>query len=86
MVALGRHMQRGPTWVLDELSRFIPTKQCSFKPRKGGYAGFKFAADIEGIGLIAWGGERQRGTVHFSMMGGGCSTIHDMQGLQAGTT
>ena len=76
------HIEQPSTWVLDELSRFIPIKQCSFKPRKGGYAGFKFAADIEGIGLIAWGGERQRGTVHFSMMGGGCSTIHDMQGLQ----
>lgn len=76
------HIEQPSTWVLDELSRFIPIKQCCYKPRKGGYAGFKFAADIEGIGLIAWGGERQRGTVHFSMMGGGCSAIHDMQGLQ----
>lgn len=76
------HIEQPSMWVLDELSRFIPIKQCCFKPRKGGYAGFKFAADIEGIGLIAWGGERQRGTVHFSMMGGGSSTIHDMLGLQ----
>ena len=54
------HIEQPSVWVLDELSRFIPIKQCSIKPRKGGYAGYRFSADIEGIGLIAWGG-LQRG-------------------------
>ena len=76
------HIEQPSAWVLDELSRFIPIKQCRIKPRKGGYAGYRFSADIEGIGLIAWGGEQQRGAVTFSMMGGGCSTIFDMEGLR----
>ena len=76
------HIEQPSVWVLDELSRFIPIKQCSIKPRKGGYAGYRFSADIEGIGLIAWGGEQQRGAVTFSMMGGGCSAVFDMQGLR----
>lgn len=76
------HIEQPSAWVLDELSRFMPINQCVYKQRKGGYAGFKFSADIEGIGLIAWGGKNQREAVLFSMMGGGCSTIYDMQGLQ----
>ena len=70
------------TWVLEELSRYLPIKECQYKPRKGGFAGYRFCADIEGVGLIAWGGESQRGRVTFSMMGGGCSTVHDWQGMQ----
>lgn len=69
-------------WVLSELSRFLPVDEVPNKMRKGGWSGYKFSMDIEGIGLIAWGGEQQRGTVSLSLMGGGCSTVFDWQGLQ----
>ena len=69
-------------WVLAELSRFIPIDEVQHKMRKGGWAGYKFSMDLVGIGLIAWGGEHQRGSVSVSLMGGGCSTVFDWQGLQ----
>ena len=69
-------------WVLAELSRFLPIAEVQHKMRKGGWAGYKFSMDLVGIGLIAWGGQNQRGTVSVSLMGGGCSTVVDWQGLQ----
>ena len=69
-------------WVLAELSRFLPIDEVQHKMRKGGWSGYKFSMDLVGIGLIAWGGEHQRGTVSVSLMGGGCSTVFDWRGLQ----
>lgn len=69
-------------WVLEQLSKFIPINEHLHKPRRGGYAGYKFCTDIGSIGLVAWGGEQQRGAVTFSMMGAGCATVADWPGLQ----
>ena len=69
-------------WVLAELSHFLPINEVQHKMRKGGWSGYKFCMDLVGIGIIAWGGEHQRGTVSVSLMGGGCSTVFDWQGLQ----
>lgn len=61
---------------------FGPLGQClsiAYRPR--GWQGYKTAADVlladMSVGLMAWGGDNQRGWVHASMNGTGCAWVHD---------
>lgn len=53
----------------------------SVKPRKRGYMGFEQAADIRiadmHVGLLAYGGESQKGWLSFNLSGRGCEWVHD---------
>ncbi|MBY0468929.1 MAG: replication initiation factor domain-containing protein [Burkholderiaceae bacterium] len=54
------------------------------KHRGNGGSGFKYAGDLgDGLGLVRWGGDSQRGRVLFSMMGKGCAMVNDWPGLSA---
>lgn len=60
-------------WVLREMAQFLDIS--ALQHRKGLF-GFKFSARFgDGAGVVAWGGESQRGRVYFSLMGKGCSMI-----------
>ena len=60
-------------WVMQEMSAFIEVG--TVEHRKGLF-GFRFSARFgDGAGVIAWGGESQRGRVYFSLMGKGCSMV-----------
>lgn len=54
-----------------------------FKRRKNGWMGYQQAADIMlgqmGVGLLAYGGENQRGWVSVNITGRGCEWIPDWQ-------
>jgi phage replication initiation protein len=68
-------------WVLEQMQQFLPIETIEY--RKGLF-GFRYSARIgEGVGVIAWGGESQRGRVFFSLMGQGCSMVKDWPVLQA---
>jgi phage replication initiation protein len=65
--------ERSYTWVLKWLRRFCPFEGLEMKR---GMFGFRHSALFSnGAGLIAWGGESQRGRVYVSLMGQGCSMV-----------
>lgn len=69
------------TWVLEHLRRFLILE--SIEPKRGMF-GFRYSARLgDGAGVIAWGGESQRGRVYVSLMGKGCSMVEDWNGLAA---
>ncbi|WP_083259284.1 replication initiation factor domain-containing protein [Variovorax boronicumulans] len=71
--------ERSYTWVLDELRQFMVLE--TIEPRRGMF-GFRYSARIgDSAGVIAWGGESQRGRVYVSLMGKGCSMVNDWPGL-----
>lgn len=56
------------------------------KPRKGGYMGYErsaqiFVGDLE-AGLIAWGGDHQKGWTYTSITGAGCAWVDDWDRAQ----
>jgi len=64
-------------WLMSELKRLIGFD--AFRLRKSGLYGYEQSADIEEGGLIAWGGNNQRGTVYVSLNAQGCARIQDWQ-------
>lgn len=62
-------------WVLQEMMQFVDIG--TVEQRKGLF-GFRYSARFgDGAGMVAWGGESQRGRVYFSLMGKGCSMVQD---------
>lgn len=58
----------------------------TLRPRKGGYMGYEksaqiFVGDLE-AGLIAWGGDNQKGWTYTSITGTGCSWVDDWDRAQ----
>ncbi|MCX7184013.1 MAG: replication initiation factor domain-containing protein [Nitrosospira sp.] len=66
-------------WVIREMRQFLEINDLN---QRNGYCGFKFSLRFgEGTGLMAWGGDKQRGRVYFSIQGKGCAMVSDWQGL-----
>lgn len=60
-------------WVIKEMGQFIDMG--AIEQRRGLF-GFRYSARFgDGAGIIAWGGDSQRGRVYFSLMGQGCSMV-----------
>lgn len=73
--------EKSYVWLLDQMKQFLPIE--SVENRRGLF-GFRYSARIgEGVAVVAWGGESQRGRVFFSLMGQGCSMVNDWAALQA---
>ena len=67
--------EKSYVWVLREMAQFLDLG--SVEQRKGLF-GFQHSARFgDGAGMIAWGGDSQRGRVYFSLMGKGCSMLQD---------
>ncbi len=50
--------------------------------RKGGWQGYNTCFDLGPFGLLALGGENQRGTAHLSLNAHGCAGIHDWHAVR----
>jgi len=73
--------ERSYAWVIEQMQQFLTIENIEYRR---GLFGFRYSARIgEGVAVIAWGGESQRGRVFFSLMGQGCSMVKDWPGLQA---
>ncbi len=71
--------EKSYVWVMQQMARFIDVGK--FEQRKGMF-GFRYSARFgDGAGVVAWGGESQRGHVFFSLMGKGCSMVKDWQAV-----
>lgn len=69
-----------PSWVVRELARFGFS---SLTDKRKGWFGYKHQHTIdEDCGLIAFGGDAQRDTLHIELTGKGCSVIPDWESLQ----
>lgn len=66
-------------WVVKEMGQFIDIG--TFEQRRGLF-GFRYSARFgDGAGVMAWGGDSQRGRVYFSLMGQGCSMVKNWPAL-----
>lgn len=60
-------------WVVEQMGQFLDLG--TLEQRRGLF-GFRHSAQFgDGAGMIAWGGESQRGRVYFSLMGKGCAMV-----------
>ncbi|MDD2917683.1 replication initiation factor domain-containing protein [Rhodoferax sp.] len=66
-------------WLIKQMGQFLeigPIEQ------RRGLFGFRYSARFgDGAGMIAWGGDSQRGRVYFSLMGQGCSMVKNWSEL-----
>lgn len=69
--------EKSHVWLLEQMAQFMVIED--FKPKRGCF-GFRYSAHFDG-GLIAWGGESQRGRVYFSLMGKGCGMVSDWHAM-----
>lgn len=53
-----------------------------WRPLKGGWQGYAIRLDLGPFGLLAYGGEFQRGTVHLELNAHGCAGIQDWNALR----
>lgn len=68
-------------WVIEQMRQFLPIDRIE---SRNGLFGFRQSVRFGGgAGVIAWGGESQRGRVLFSIQGIGCSLVKDWPGLAA---
>lgn len=73
--------EKSYVWVLEQMGQFLDLG--TVEQRKGLF-GFRYSARFgDGAGMVAWGGESQKGRVYFSLMGKGCSMIQDWAGVAA---
>lgn len=71
--------EKSYVWLLESMRQFLPIEDV--EQRKGLF-GFRYSARFgDGAGVVAWGGESQRGRVFFSLMGKGCSLVKDWPAL-----
>lgn len=75
-----------PVWLARVLLQFLPV--LAYVPTGKGWNGYKERHTIEGhgggnIGLLAFGGLSQRGSVHVELNAQGCALIQDWSAMQA---
>jgi phage replication initiation protein len=57
-------------------------------PRRAGFSGYQHSAKLQGpdgvqLGLVAWGGDHQRGTLYVSLSGEGCAFVRHWDHVRA---
>lgn len=53
-----------------------------WRDRAGGWQGYETRVDLAGLGVLAYGGEHQRGTVHLELNAHGCARIDDWNAVR----
>jgi phage replication initiation protein len=53
-----------------------------WKPRPGGWQGYEKRVDLGTFGLLAYGGDAQRGTAHLELNAHGCARIEDWNAVR----
>ena len=56
--------------------------QTEWRRLNGGWQGYETRIDLGGFGLLAYGGEYQRGTVHLELNAHGCARIQDWNAVR----
>lgn len=84
----GRNWQ----WVREALNEIFNIPPESWQGTGSKYSGYKHRVNLiypgergesVNLGLVAWGGESQRGTIHVSLNGTACARIQDWELVQA---
>lgn len=65
----------GLDWLFPQLVELFRIREA--KPTGKGWMGYTTRHDLGGHGLLASGGERQRGTIHVELTGAGCMHVPD---------
>lgn len=66
---------KGLDWLFPQLVELFHVREA--KPTGKGWMGYTTRHDLGGHGLLAHGGERQRGTIHVELTGAGCMHVPD---------
>lgn len=53
-----------------------------WRPRAGGWQGYESRIDLSDFGILAYGGDTQRGTAHLELNGHGCARITDWNAVR----
>ena len=53
-----------------------------WKERPGGWQGYDNRIDLGGFGLLGYGGEHQRGTIHLELNAHGCARVQDWNAVR----
>lgn len=56
--------------------------RAEWEERAGGWQGYATRIDLGGFGLLGYGGEHQRGTVHLELNAHGCARIQDWNAVR----
>ena len=56
--------------------------QSDWKRSAGGWQGYEIRFDLDGFGILAYGGEQQRGTAHLELNAHGCARIEDWNAVR----
>lgn len=56
--------------------------QSDWKQGKSGWQGYETRVDLDGFGLLAYGGNHQRGTAHLELNAHGCARIQDWNAVR----
>lgn len=64
-------------WIDAALLHLAGIGRNCWKPTGRGWFGYTSRIDLEGFGLLAHGGERQRGTIHVELNAHACARIRD---------
>jgi phage replication initiation protein len=70
-------------WIDFVLEDLFGIKRAEWKPTGRGWFGYSCRVDLGEWGLLAYGGERQRGTVHVELNAHACARILDWSRVQA---
>lgn len=66
----------------DVIASIFNVPRMLWKMRKGGWQGYDTCFDLGPFGLLAFGGEHQRGTAHLSLNAHGCAGIQDWDAVK----
>jgi phage replication initiation protein len=66
----------------DVLATVFLVPRSIWRKREGGWNGYEHRLDLGDFGLLAYGGEAQRGTVHLELNAHGCARIQDWNALR----
>lgn len=70
-------------WITGELQRVFSVAPNMLNRRNGGWFGYEHRIDLGAVGLLAYGGEFQRGTLHVELNAHGCRNILDWDEVRA---
>lgn len=72
----------GGTGVRSIIESVFLIPKAEWAERPGGWQGYEVRVDLGGLGVLAYGGEHQRGTVHLELNAHGCARILDWNAVR----
>lgn len=73
----------GLEWISSVLFGLFSIERSCWEPTGRGWFGYSQRINLGEFGLLAYGGERQRGTVHFELNAHACARVSDWPLVQA---